>query len=433
MQVAFYCLGCKVNQFETWAMEEQFEALGCRIVSWKEDADIYVVNTCAVTSKAAYQSRQILNRLKRQHPDAKIIATGCHVQTDPYKIIESVGGGVCLAGNELKARIAPMSLKHTGCTGIFISDISRMKEILPLTVSRPPRGRTRAFLKIQDGCDAFCSYCIVPYARGRSRSLPKELVFRQVQDLEAHGVKEVVLTGIHIGLYGRDLEKYIDLLSLVKGLCATFGNMRFRLSSIELNELSKDFIDWAAKTPNFCRHFHIPLQSGSDRVLKDMNRRYKARDFVELVEKIKKSIPLCCIGTDVMTGFPTEGDTEFMETLDVLEKLPISYVHAFPYSLRPGTVASAMKSVTTKKEAKKRAKKIMELGRFKKEEFCKSLIGNRLQVLLERQDRDTGYVVGKSDNYVEVAVDIGPESLGNVITVEVMALNNERLIGILID
>ena len=429
MRVAFYTLGCKVNQFESTAMEEQFEAEGCQIVSWKEHADIYVVNTCAVTSKAAYQSRQILSRLKREHPDSKIIATGCHVQTDPSMIIESVGKGVCLAGNEQKPLIASMSIKHTGCTGIFITDISKVREIAPLCISRPPRGRTRAFVKIQDGCDAYCSYCIVPYARGRSRSLPQDLVFKQVQNLTKKGVREVVLTGIHIGMYGKDLPQQGGLLDLLKGLCSGFKDVRFRLSSIEAKELSQGFIEWAASTGNFCKHFHIPLQSGSGKVLRDMNRNYTPDEFVDLLQRIRELIPLCAIGTDVMTGFPTEGEHEFQETVSLLKVAPISYLHAFPYSPRPGTMAVSFPCRATRLDAKKRAKMLIGLGQEKCTEFCRGLVGTRLEVLIEGPAKMDGYLRGKSDNYVEVLVPASQAASGSMVKARIIEVQGDSVIG----
>ncbi len=429
MRVAFYTLGCKVNQFESTAMEEQFEAQGCQIVSWKEEADIYVVNTCAVTSKAAYQSRQILSRLKREHPHSKIIATGCHVQTDPSMIIESVGTGVCLAGNEQKPLIASMSMKHTGCTGIFITDISKVREIAPLCISRPPRGRTRAFVKIQDGCDAYCSYCIVPYARGRSRSLTQDLVFGQVEALSEKGVREIVLTGIHVGMYGKDLPQQGGLLDLLKGLCSRFKDVRFRLSSIEAKELSQELIEWAASTENFCRHFHVPIQSASGNVLRDMNRKYTPDEFVDLLQRIRELIPLCAIGTDVMTGFPTEGQREFEETVSLLKAAPISYLHAFPYSPRPGTIAASLPCKATRQDAKRRARMLIGLGQEKRAEFCRSLVGKSLDVLVEGPAKMEGYLRGKSDNYVEVLVPSHQAASGSVVKVRVIEAQGDRVIG----
>ncbi len=434
MRIAIYTLGCKVNQFESFAICDKYHELGCTIVDWKEDADIYVVNTCAVTSKAAYQSRQILRRIRRQHPNAKIIATGCHVQTDPGLIISSVGSGICLAGNEQKSQIAPMSLKYKGdsCTGIFVSDISKVKKISPLFLNRPPKGRTRVFLKIQDGCNAFCSYCIVPYARGRSRSLPKEEVISQVATLAKQSVKEICLTGIHIGYYGRDLSPRCDLFSLIKELCETFPSVRFRLSSIEPTELDLDFVRYVKTCHNFCRHFHIPLQSGSDKVLSDMNRTYKASMFKELILEIKEILPECSIGTDVMTGFPTETENDFEKSYELLNSLPISYLHAFPYSPRPGTVSFYMKRLVNQKEAKRRAQKLIELGLQKKKEFYKCFLNKEVLVLFERRLRkNKNFYEGHSDNYLLVRSMFETDLSNSLRKVKIISLYDDKDVSLL--
>ncbi len=429
MRVAIYTLGCKVNQFESWAISEMFEDLGCQIVDWKEDADIYVVNTCAVTSKAAYQSRQALNRIKRKRPHAKIIATGCHVQTDPGAILRSVGSGICLAGNEKKHLIAPMSLKHKGCTGVFVSDIMEEEEILPLTVKRPPKGRTRAFLKIQDGCNAFCSYCIVPYARGKSRSLSPHLIFEEVKALSEKGIKEVVLTGIHLGAYGKDLSEDIDLFALLKDLCKRFKNIYFRISSIEPTEISIEFVTDLSHFENFCPHFHIPLQSGSDNVLKAMNRKYSVKFFEGLIFHLKDILPHSSIGTDVLTGFPKETQEDFEKTVTLLERLPVSYLHAFPYSPRPGTLAYGMKRVCTQKEAKKRARSLITLGRKKRRDFMEKFLGEELNCLFERRDKKTGLFEGHSTNYIKVQVKFDKDISNRRGLIKVKEVREDFVIG----
>jgi len=429
LRIAIYTLGCKVNQFESFAICDEYRNLGCKIVSWKDEADIYVVNTCAVTSKAAYQSRQILRRLRKLHPNSKIIATGCYVQIDPGSIINSVGSGICLAGNEQKHQIAQMSLKYKDekCTGIFVSDISKIKKITPLFLKRPPQNRTRVFLKIQDGCNSFCSYCIVPYARGRSRSLPKEKIFSQVKTLEIQGVKEVCLTGIHIGYYGRDLSPKLELFSLIRELCSKFPNIRFRLSSIEPTEIDLDFIKYVKTCNNFCWHFHIPLQSGSDKVLSDMNRRYNTTQFKDLIFEIKDILPECSIGTDVMTGFPTETQKDFEKSYELLSNLPISYLHVFPYSKRPGTMASYIKPVVNQKEAKKRAKILIELGLKKKREFYKRFIGKTLSVLFERRALgDKDIFEGHSDNYLVIKARSKNNLKNTLKKVEIISISEEK-------
>ena len=410
-------------------MEEDFQAVGCSIVSWKDTADLYLVNTCTVTSRAAFQSRQMIRRFRRKHPGARIIATGCHVQTDASKILESVGPGVCLAGNEQKHLIAGMALQDRGCAGIFVSDISKVKHICPLFLERPPRQRTRAYLRIQDGCDAFCSYCIVPYARGRSRSLEPAGVFEQMEAFSAAGVKEVVITGIHVGHYGRDLKDETCLFTLLRKLCSRFPHIFFRLSSIEPAEISRQFIKWAADTENFCPHFHVPLQSGSDAVLAAMNRNYSRLFFMELLEFIAESIPGCCIGTDVMTGFPTEEETDFEKTVEVINRAPVSYVHAFPYSPRPGTVAAAMKGVCSASEARKRASILRRIGEDKRLAFYKSFLGKRLDLLVERRNQKTGLFTGHTPNYIIVSVESAKDLENRRVKVEIQEVERSGAYG----
>ncbi len=434
MQIAFYTLGCKVNQFESWAIQDAFLRHGCTVVNYREAADIYIVNTCTVTSRAAYQSRQIIRRLRRERPDAKIIATGCHVQTDASTVLESAGTGVCLAGNPQKHLIAEQALKSekSGCTGIFITDISRQKTISPLFLHRPPANRTRAYLKVQDGCNAFCTYCIVPYARGRSRSLPPEDAIRQVDIFSKAGIREIVVTGIHVGHYGKDLKDPMDLLMLLDRLCHKFKHISFRLSSIEPTEISPQFIKWAAETDNFCPHFHIPLQSGSDTVLAAMNRHYSASFFLEILESIAESIKNCCIGTDVMTGFPTERSEDFQATAALLETAPVSYVHAFPYSSRPGTVAEAMKPVCSGIEAKERAALVREIGMRKRRTFFERFAREKLDVLVEKRSRDTGLFTGYTPNYLPVYIESDKElkDLRNRhVKVQIDRIDNRGLYG----
>ena len=429
MRIAVYTLGCKVNQYESWAMEEDFQRLDCTVVPWKDEADLYLVNTCTVTSKAACQSRQMIRRLRRQRPSARIIATGCHVQTDASTVLESAGPGICLAGNEHKAIIARTALKNQDCTGIFVTDISKQRHISPLFVSHAPRGRTRTYLKIQDGCNAFCSYCIVPYARGRSRSLEPDQVFRQIEAFSAEGIKEVVITGIHVGCYGKDLEDSTDLFTLLRQICARFPRISFRLSSIEPTEISSRFIRWAAETENFCRHFHISLQSGSDRVLSAMNRHYSGSYFLELLEVIAAFMPGCCIGTDVMTGFPVEEQADFEKTVELITKAPVSYVHAFPYSPRPGTVAAAMKTMCPPPEAKKRAAVIRQIGEQKRLSFYESFLGEKTDLLVERKDQKTGLFAGHTPNYIPVGVKSDRDITNRRVRVVIRKVDRDSVYG----
>ncbi len=403
MRIAIYTLGCKVNQFESQAISEQFTALGHRMVSWREDADIYIVNTCAVTARGASQSRQMIRRFRREHPDARIIATGCHVQTDAAAIMKAAGFKICLAGNDQKHRIVELALAHHECLSMFVGDIFRVHEISPFMIHAPDE-RTRAFVRIQDGCEAFCSYCIVPYARGRSRSMPFDKVHQQVNILAAEGIREIVITGIHVGLYGLDLDEKGSLLSILSSLCSSYPEVRFRLSSIDPSEITDEMIEWASSTPNFCPHWHLPLQSGSDVILRAMNRGYSASDFCAVVKRLHDAMPDSAFGFDVMTGFPGESDEEFMETVRLIEALPVSYLHVFPYSPRPATVAAAMNGHVPKKKKNARAAILRKLGAEKKMEFYRQNLGSEHYLLVERRDEATGLWHGTTENYISTFI-----------------------------
>jgi threonylcarbamoyladenosine tRNA methylthiotransferase MtaB len=404
MRVALYTLGCKVNQFETAALAEGFVSKGADIVNYTLEADIYVVNTCTVTSRAAYQSRQILRRLRQSRKRSRVIATGCYVQVGAQEILDAVPGQVCLIGNDQKAQLVDLAFEIEDGLEFYVGNISRFKTIVPFTVRRQ-LGRTRAFVRIQDGCNSFCTYCIIPYARGRSRSLAPELVEKQVRIMAQEGIKEVVLTGIHIGMYGEDLPKKFTLPDLLKRICAAFPQLRFRLSSIEPSELSLDLISWARSTSNFCPHWHIPLQSGSDSILKLMNRHYTASYYRNLIMELRNAMPEAAIGADVLVGFPGEDETAFEKTMELITELPITYVHAFPFSPRPGTVAAAMNHMVTKKEKAIRGRAIRDLGNEKKQVFYCSNVDKIFECLVEQQDKETGLWRGLTPNYIPVLIE----------------------------
>ncbi len=430
MQVSFYTLGCKVNRFETDALAQAFQDMGYEIVPFGQKADLFVVNTCAVTSKASYQSRQILRRIRRTWPEARLVATGCDVQISSQEILEKVPGPLCLVGNDQKHRLIELAVTKECFLEVYVGAIAKSKEIAPLQTTRPI-GRTRGLVRIQDGCNSFCSYCIIPYARGRSRSLAPEPVHRQVSILEDHGVREAVLTGIHIGAYGNDLEHgKTSLLSLMKELCESFPRIRFRLSSIEPAEISRDMIYWAASTPNFCPHWHVPLQSGSDAILAKMNRHYNAAIFKEKILAIRSMMPHACVGVDVMVGFPGEGEAEFLQTMDLLAEFPVSYVHVFPYSPRPGTLASAIGDPVPKQEKSKRAKLIRALGNQKRRKFYASQVGRVLPVLFEQTDKKTGMLRGITPNYIPVLIDCKENDIqGLILPVEIIKIEQNNVIG----
>ena len=433
MRVAFYTLGCKVNQFETHSLCEMFREKGAKIVSFDEKADLYVVNTCAVTSKATYQSRQIMRRIRRNNPTARIIATGCYAQVASQEILDALSWDVCLVGNDQKHLLPSLALNKENCLEFYVGDVNKATQIAPFT-GRKPMGRTRAYLKIQDGCNAFCSYCIVPYARGRSRSLPKEMIHEQLRLYEQDGIKEVVLTGIHVGMYGKDLEDGVDLLDLLKEISRTYPYIRFRLSSIEPNEISHEMLLWAKEANNFAHHWHIPLQSGSDKILSAMNRHYNAELYKELIMKTRSLFPDAAIGADVLLGFPGEKEIDFKKTIDLIDSLPLTYVHAFPYSKRPFTQASGMPEIATKAEKSQRVKAVRALGEEKKLRFYSSLTGTTHECLVEKRDKATGLMKGTTSNYIPVHI-LNSENFENLenqmVNIEISHVKKNKVFGLI--
>ncbi|HID98450.1 MAG TPA: tRNA (N(6)-L-threonylcarbamoyladenosine(37)-C(2))-methylthiotransferase MtaB [Thermodesulfobacteriaceae bacterium] len=431
MRVAVYTLGCKVNQFESAAIAEDFRAAGAEIVSYREEADIYIVNTCAVTSRAAYQSRQKLRSIRRARKDARIVATGCHVQTESQEILDSVPGQLCLIGNDQKARLPELAMREDDCLEFYVGNIGSVKTIAPFRVTHT-MDRTRAYLRIQDGCSSFCSYCIVPFARGRTRSVPPGEVLDQVRIMADTGVREIVVSGIHVGQYGADLPDGPPLLILLERLCSAFPDIRFRLSSIEPTEVTEDMISWAAATPNFCPHWHIPLQSGSNTVLSRMNRHYSASFYGKLITSVRAAMPHAAIGTDVLAGFPGEDEKAFRETVDLLTGLPVTYCHVFPYSSRPGTMASFMPNRVSKKEKTGRIKVIQKLGEKKKQAFFHNQKGTVHRCLVEQIDRNTGMWRGHSANYIPVLLKDSPttENFRNrLVTVKITEVRQGHVLG----
>ena len=401
MRISFYTLGCKVNQFETHLLSDRFLHKGFEVVEFGQEADVYIVNTCCVTAKAAYQARQVLRRIRREQPNAKIVATGCYAQVYPNEIFDSLEGQVCIVGNDQKHRIPEMAESQEDCVRICVGDITKVQDV-PQHLLSKPHGRTRAFMRIQDGCNAFCSYCIVPYARGRSRSLPPKLVKKQISIFKEHGVKEIVITGINLASWGKDLPTRTSFRHLMEDILPSFPNIRFRISSQEPTEIGIEMLKFLSAAPNFCHHFHVPLQSGSKTILKKMNRKYTPEQFAVVIEKIKSYLPDAAIGIDVMAGFPGETRSEFDKTLTFLESIPLTYIHAFPYSPRPGTLAFGWKNDCSKQEKNRRVKELIELGRGKKEEFYKRAVGMEAELLIEQKDKESGLWKGLTSNYISV-------------------------------
>ena len=419
-------LGCKVNQSESDAISSRFITAGWRQAGEHETADLCILNTCAVTGRASQQSRQAVRHAIRSNPAAQIIVTGCYAQVEP-KILSQIPGVHKVVGHDEKLSIpekvlsdpeagdGPALSPDTGFAG-FAQNFST--------------DRTRPVLKIQDGCDAYCTYCIVPYARGRSRSMPMEDVLENLRLLKTAGYREVILSGIHLGCYGLDFKpkkkRLADLLLLVDNSKILD---RVRLSSIEPMELSEPIIRLAAKSKYICPHFHIPLQSGDNEILKRMNRPYTVEKFRARVLKIHQMMPEAAIGFDALIGFPGESETAFENTFRLIDSLPVSYLHVFPFSPRKGTPASRYPDQIPAAVIKGRCRRLRRLGEEKKTAFYRSFLGDRVTVLIEgARDPQTGYLKGMTANYIPVVAD-GPESLKNTfLNVSLRKLSKNRTI-----
>lgn len=405
-RVAISTLGCKTNQFESAAMIEQLLAAGYLVVPFSEQSDIYIINSCTVTARTDAETRRLIRRARRLNPDSRIIATGCYAQVAPGEL-EKMPELDCVLGNQEKQQIANLLESAENS----VSDISAADQSEPLTLTSFAE-HTRAFLQIQNGCNSFCTYCIVPYARGRSRSVTPHDVLNGVRELAANGFNEVVLTGIHLGAYGIDLPMSTTLTELVTRIDAGHTVPRLRIGSVEPNEVSEELLNLMASSDSICHHLHLPLQSGSDTVLRRMGRPYTADFFRDLTVQICEAMPDVFIGADVIAGFPGETEAEFEETVQLLEELPFSDLHVFPYSSRPGTAAASMPGRVADRTVTERAARLRKIATLKKQMFLDRFTGYELTVLVQKHDKKTGLCQGFSRNYISVTFP-GNESLVN--------------------
>lgn len=396
-KVAVTTLGCKTNQFESAAMTEQLLAAGYQIVPFGETADFYIINSCSVTARTDAETRRLIRRARRTNPLARVVATGCYAQVAAGDL-EQMPELDAVLGNREKQEIA--ALLETD--GVLVSDVTRSGDGETLKLSSFAE-HTRAFLQIQNGCNSFCSYCIVPYARGRSRSVGVEEVLQGVRELAANGYKEVVLTGIHLGAYGLDLKPAESLTGLVGMIDRQKLVPRLRIGSLEPNEVSHELLELMASSDMICPHLHLPLQSGSDSVLERMGRRYTAGFFRELIANVTSRLPDAFIGADLIAGFPGESGDEFNQTRLLLEELPLSDLHVFPFSSRPGTVAAGMPDHLPAGVITERAAILRRIAEQKKRAFLDRFIGRELDVLVQGHDSRTGRCRGLSRTYIEVS------------------------------
>lgn len=430
-KVAFYTLGCKLNFSETSSIGRLFRDAGFEPVRFTDKADIYVINTCSVTENADRKCRKVVNEALKHSPHAYITIIGCYAQLKPKEISEIEGVDLVLGAAEKfniiehiqnltkhpKARVLNRPIEDTN---IFIPAFSH-------------GDRTRTFLKVQDGCDYSCTFCTIPLARGASRSGTIASIVDQAYEIAATGVKEIVLTGVNIGDFGlRDGKREETFLELVQALDEVEGIRRFRISSIEPNLLSNEVIHFVASSKRFAPHFHMPLQSGSNRILGLMRRRYRRELYVERVETIKKLMPNCCIGVDVIVGFPGESKDDFLETYKFLNELPISYLHVFTYSERENTIASQMEGAVPISHRSDRSKMLHILSEKKRRLFYEGQLDQDLEVLLEA-DNKNGYMHGYSSNYVKVSTEYDPLLVNEIVSAKLLAINTNGDVQISIE
>ncbi len=400
-KIAFHTLGCKLNFSETSAIARQMQERGFTTVDFEEASDVYVINTCSVTDQADTKCRNIVRKAMKQNPNAYVVVVGCYAQLKPKEIASIKGVDLVLgAAEKFKLPEIITDLTKNPCGQVLASEISNANFFVD---AYSVGDRTRSFLKIQDGCDYKCSFCTIPLARGKSRSDTPENILKNAKDLAAKGVKEIVLTGVNTGDYGKGIEGDFTFFDIVKQLDEVEGIERFRISSIEPNLLTDEIIEFVAQSKRFMPHFHIPLQSGSDKMLKLMQRRYKSDLYKSRVEKIKNVMPHACIGVDVIVGFPQETDDDFLDTYNFVNELDISYLHVFTYSERANTKAIEMEGVIPVPVRNQRNAMLRTLSEKKKRYFYQQFLGTTRLALME-QEQHGNVMHGFTDNYIKVSM-----------------------------
>jgi threonylcarbamoyladenosine tRNA methylthiotransferase MtaB len=429
--VAFYTLGCKLNQFETFDLERQFVDRGYRVLPFSGEASVYVVNTCTVTGKSDYRCRQTLRKARRRNPEGVVIAVGCYAQTQPGKLAGMPEVDFVL-GNSEKGDIfshLPEIESPAREDGGEAATAVTGEPAAPFGEIAGFGNHTRAFVKIQDGCNSRCSYCIVPFARGASRSRPAEEVRRQMGLLVSRGYREIVLTGVHLGMWGRDLSPSDSLAYLLRSLVTIPGLERLRLSSIEPTEFSPALLD-ILSSERICPHLHVPLQSGSAKILRAMRRPYTPERYADLIEELAGRLPDCGIGADVIVGFPGEQDEDFLATRDLIDRLPLSYLHVFPYSKRPGTAAATMPGEVPAEEVTRRGNELRRLGRSKSSAYQRVRVGRTYLTLIEGpRAEDAKLTRGLTGNYLKVLADAPPEMANTMVNLTLTKYEGGNLYG----
>ncbi len=408
-KVALHNLGCKVNAYEVEAMQQLLEKAGYEIVPFTEGADVYLINTCTVTNIADRKSRQMLHKAKKMNPDAIVVAAGCYAQADTEKLKEDNAVDLIL-GNNQKTQIVEVleEYEKEHSKQVQVIEINHTKEYEELSIEQTAE-HVRAYIKVQDGCNQFCTYCIIPFARGRVRSRKIADVLREVETLASKGYKEVVLTGIHLSSYGMDFskEERESLLSLIQAVSKVEGIQRIRLGSLEPRIITEEFLEGIVATGKVCPHFHLSLQSGCNKTLKNMNRRYSAQEYAEKCELIRKYYPAPALTTDVIVGFPMETEEDFEESYEFVKNIHFYETHIFKYSRRHGTKAAAMDGQLTEAVKAQRSEKLLELHDIRAKEYEEAMIGKTIELLLEEEIEEDGkmWYVGHSREYVRAVIE----------------------------
>lgn len=426
-KVAFYTLGCKLNFSETSTISRLFEDAGFAKVDMSEGPDIFVLNTCSVTENADKKCKQLVKKVMKTNPDTFVIVVGCYAQLKPEEIAKIPGVDIVLGANEKFNVLEHLeNLEKQEQAKVAYENIKNTKEFVP---SFSYGDRTRSFLKIQDGCDYFCTFCTIPLARGKSRNASIQETIDEAKKIAETEIKEVVLTGVNIGDFGQGGEE--NFFGLVQELDKVEGIDRFRISSIEPNLLSNEIIEFCLnRSQRFVPHFHIPLQSGSNKLLKAMRRKYERELYADRVAKIKELNPQTCIGVDVIVGFPGETDDEFMETYNFLTELDISYLHVFTYSERAKTTAIKMDEVVPMDKRKERSRMLHILSEKKKRAFYESMVGNTGRVLVEAEE-ENGYMNGFTENYVKVKIPYNPDLANTFVDVTLSEIDRDGIMKVI--
>ena len=432
-KVALHNLGCKVNAYEVEAMQQLLENAGYETVPFEEGADVYVSNTCTVTNIADRKSRQMLHKAKKMNPDAIVVATGCYAQADTEKLKEDTAVDLIL-GNNQKTQIveALEEYEKEHAKQVQVIEINHTKEYEELSISSTAE-HVRAYIKVQDGCNQFCTYCIIPFARGRVRSRKIEEVLSEVETLAAKGYKEVVLTGIHLSSYGVDFpkEERESLLSLIQAVSRVEGISRIRLGSLEPRIITEEFLEGIVKTGKVCPHFHLSLQSGCNKTLKNMNRRYSAQEYAEKCELIRKFYPAPALTTDVIVGFPQETEEDFEESYEFVKKIHFYETHIFKYSRRHGTKAASMDGQLTEAAKAQRSDRMLELHEIRAREYEEAMIGKKMELLLEEEIEIDGrpWYVGHSREYVRAVISkTDAHRVNDLVTVKAVAFVRDHIL-----